>query len=182
MASSGIVTGSISLNAQWSEYITSGQINPQTLGGFLSAQGLTAPSLPLSFTNGTASLQWDLVHAKPYTLAATTQTVDWTSVTDPGGGSISFARSRLFLVFNPDTVAGHDLKIYAGASNGWAVMGLLANPSWARYGGGFHLLCDPLSTGAGNGNVITSSSKNTVFDSGSNTITFWVIQAGGSAA
>ncbi len=182
MSVSGAVTGSLSLNLTWSEFITSGQITPQTLGGFLSAQGLLPPSQALTFTNGTGSLQWDVVYAKPLLLSATPTTVDWTSVTDPGGGPIAFARSRVFMVFNPAGTAGYDCGVYHGATNPWAPLPTSANPLYARYGGGFVLIVDPLSTGSGNGNVVTSTSKTTVFDPGANTITVYVIQAGGSVA
>ena len=122
------------------------------------------------------------MYAKPLTLSGATTTVDFTSVTDLGAGSIAFARSRVFMVFNPDTTSTHDVKVYQGASNGWAVLGTSTNPNWARNNGGFLLLVDPVSTGAGNGNVITSSSKNVVFDPGANTVTILVINAGGSVA
>ncbi len=180
MASAGIVTGGISLSVSFQEYITSGLITPETLSAALGALGQAAGDL--TFTYGTGSNQVDLLYAKPLVLAATTTTVDFTSVTDLGGGSIVFARSRLFFVYNPDATAGHDVGVYHGASNGWAQLPASTNPLYARNNGGFVLLVDPVSTGGGNGNVITGSSKNVVLDPSANTITVFVIMAGGSAA
>jgi hypothetical protein len=180
MASAGVVSGVVTLTVAFSEYITSGVINPQTLSGALGALGLAAGNL--SFNNGTGSLQTDTLYAKPLTLSATPTTVDFTSVTDPGNASVTFARSRLFFVYNPAATAGYDCGVYHGASNGWAQLPASANPLYARYGGGFILLVDPTSTGAGNGDVITSTSKTVVFDPGANTLTVYVIMAGGSAA
>jgi hypothetical protein len=180
MASAGVVTGSITLSVAFQEYVTSGVISPETLPAALSALGQASGSL--SFTNGTASLQVDTLYAKPLVLSGTTTTVDFTSVTDPGGASVTFARSRLFFVYNPDTNSTHDVGVYHGASNGWAQLPASGNPLYARNNGGFILLVDPLSTGSATGNVITSTSKTVTFDPGANTVTIYVIMVGGSAA
>jgi hypothetical protein len=181
MASAGVVTGSVTITATFAEFITAGVLNPQTLNETLTALGLAAGTL--NFNNGTAAGLIDTLYAQPLALAASTpQTVDFTSVTDPGGASVTFARSRLFFVFNPNATAGHDVKVSQGASNGWAPLGVAANPQWARANGGFILMVDPLSTGAGNGNVITSTSKTVLFDPGALTTTVYVLMAGGSAA
>lgn len=180
MASAGVVTGSVTMTVSFSEFVTSGLITPETLGALLTALGQNAGTL--NFTNGTASGQIDTLYAKPLTLAGATTTVDFTSVTDLGGASVTFARGRLFMVYNPDTNASHDVKVSQGASNGWAPLGTSTNPQWARNNGGFLLMVDPISTGSGNGNVITSTSKTVLFDPGSNTVTVYVIMAGGSAA
>jgi hypothetical protein len=180
MASAGIVTGSLSLSASFSEYVTSGVLSPQTLPAALGALGLVAGSL--SFTNGTGSLQVDTIYAGALTLSGAATTIDFTNFSDPGNANCSLARSRLFLVFNPAATAGYDVKIEQGASNGWAVVPPSSSPDYARYGGGIYLLVDPTSTGAGNGNVITSTSKTVKFDPGANTITIYVINAGTSVA
>jgi hypothetical protein len=179
LASAGVVTGTVTLTASFNEYISSG-ITPYTINEVLGALGVLPGALQLG--NGTGSLQIDTLYAAKLTLAATTTTIDFTSVVDPGGASVTFARGRFFTVFNPDPTAGHDIKIYQGASNPWAPLPSSANPGWARYGGGWYTLSDPTSTGTGNGNVITSTSKTAVFDSGANTVTFYVIMAGGSVA
>lgn len=180
MASAGIVTGSITITAAFSEYITSGVVNPETLAAALSALGVTAGAL--SFTNGTAAGQVDTLYCKPFTLAASPTTIDLTSVTDLGAASVTFARSRLFFVFNPTVTAAYDLAIYHGSSNGWAPLPASANPLYARANGGFALIVDPQSTGGGVGNVVTSTSKTVTLDPGANTVTAYVLCAGGSAA
>lgn len=180
MSSAGIVSGSLSVAASFSEYITSGLITPETLTQAISTFGQSAGTL--QFNNGTGSLQADTLYAKPLLLSATPTTVDFTSFTDPGNASCSLARSRVFFVFNPAVTAGYDVKIEQGASNGWAVVPPSSSPAYARYGGGFYLVTDPTSTGAGNGNVITSTSKTVTFDPGANTITIYVINAGTSVA
>ena len=164
MASAGVVTGTIQLAAAFQEYVSSGVVNPNTIPAALGALGLAAGNLV--FNNGTASGQVDTLYCKPLTLSGTPTTVDFTSVTDPGNASVSFARSRVFFAFNPSVTAGYDLGVYHGASNGWAQLPASTNPLYARYGGGFIMLTDYTSTGAGNGNVITSTSKTVTFDPG----------------
>jgi hypothetical protein len=180
MASAGTVSGSLVVTATFAEFITAGVINPETLNAALSALGIVGGTL--QFNNGTATGLIDTLYAKPLVLAATPTTVDFTAVTDPGNASVSFARSRFFMVFNPDPTAGHDVKVSQGASNGWAQLGVAANSQIARAGGGFFILVDPVSTGAGNGNVISSTSKTVLFDPGANTVTVYCINAGGSVA
>ncbi len=180
MASAGIVTGTITLSAAFQEYVSSGVINPETIPAALGALGTASGTL--TFTNGTGSLQVDTLYAKPLTLSGATTTVDFTSVTDPGGASVTFARGRVFFVYNPDTTSTHDVGVYHGASNGWAQLPASTNPLYARNNGGFILLVDPLSTGSATGNVITSTSKTVTFDPGANTVTIMVIMVGGSVA
>lgn len=164
-----VVTGNMTFNASFAE----------------TATALSTYSIPLSissntaYINGTSSGQVDTVYAKTITLAATTQTIDLTSLVDPAGNSINFARVREFVVANNDPTAGHDLKVEAGASNGWAVLPPLATPAYARYSGSLKY-SDPKSTGAGNGNLVSSTSKTITFDSGANTITFSLLIVGSS--
>ena len=180
MSSAGVVTGTLSLSAYFQEYITSGLINPDTLSVALGALGTATGSL--SFTNGTASGLIDTVYWKPLTLSGATTTVNFQSFTDPGGASCLLARSRVFFVYNPSVTAGYDCKIYQAASNPWVMVPPSSSPAYARYGGGWYMLVDPTSTGSSNGNVITSGSCEVTFDPGANTITVYVINAGGSVA
>jgi hypothetical protein len=178
------VTGSVTRNFNFSEFIAAGVagfINAQTLALSINGTGSTLGTV--TYTTGTGSLQVDTIYCKPLTLSGATTTLNLNSgLTDPDGNSISFARVREAIAFNPDTVSTHDVKVYAGASNGWAVLGPLATPSWVRNNNGLWNLSDPTSTGAGNGNVVTTSSCNIVFDPGANTVTIWVLFAGGSVA
>jgi hypothetical protein len=147
---------------------------PDVLGGPLSS---------VSYTNGTGSSQVDLIYwPDPITLAATTQTIDLTSLTDPSGAAVNFARVRELLIYNPTATAGFDIKVEQGASNPWAFVPPSTSPQIVRYGGGLYRISDPISTGGGNGNVVGGASKTIKFDSGANTVTFWVLALGGSAA
>ena len=154
----------------------------------LQATALAPYSIPatissnLSYANGTASNQVDTIYAKTITLAATTQTIDLTSLTDPAGNSINFARVREFIIVNTATSASFDLKVEAGASNGVIFLPPAANFLSARNNGGTLRISDPVSTGGGNGNVIGATTKTVTFDSGANSITFLVLIVGGSAA
>lgn len=181
MASAGTVSGTLSLTATFSEYVTS-SITPYTIAETLSAFGVNAPAT-LQFNNGTASGQINLLYAAPLSLAGSPQTLNLQSCTDPGGGSIVFARVRFFMVYNAAATAGYDLKIYPGATNPWAVLpGSSSNPNWARYGGGIFMKVDYTSTGSSNGDVVTSGSCQVTCDPGANTFTAYVLVAGGTAA
>lgn len=143
----------------------------------------SGPLSILTYTNGTGSLQFDTIYAPvPIVLAATTLTIDLTSLTDPDNVAANFARVRELIVYNPATSAGFDIKIEQGASNPWAFVPAAAAPAFARYGGGYYRLSDPTSTGAGNGNVVGGASKTIKFDSGANTVVFWLLILGTSVA
>jgi hypothetical protein len=170
-ATGQVVVGTVTFNASFAETATA--IGTYQIPAVISSN--------LSYANGTASNQVDTLYAKTITLASTTQTLDLTSLTDPAGNSINFARVREFIVVNNATTAGYDLKVEAGASNGVIFLPPAANNLYARYSGSLRI-SDPVSTGSGNGNVVGSTTKTITFDSGSNTITFYVLIVGGSAA
>lgn len=166
------VSGTVVLNVAFTELATS----------VTQYQIPIAATSSLNYTNGTASNQVDTVYAKSVSLAATTQTLALNSLTDPAGNTINFARVRELIIINTSAVAGCDLQVYQGTSNGWAPLGATsASPGYARYGGLFRL-SDPLSTGAGTGNVTGGSSYNITLNSGANTVTFLIIIVGGSSA
>ena len=168
------------MTVSFSETITSGLITPETLQVILQIPNI--PLCSVTYTNGTAAGQVDTIYGKSLTVNATALAIDLTSVTDLNGASVTFARAREFILFNPDTTAGHDVQVYQGASNGWAPLGTSSNPQIARANGGWVWLHDPNSTGGGNGNVVTSTSKNIVLNTGANNITFYLFVVGGSAA
>lgn len=170
-ATGQVVVGTVTFNAAFTEQATA--LAPYQIPATISQN--------LSYANGTASNQVDTIYAKTITLAATTQTIDLTSLTDPAGNAITFVRVREFIIVNTATSASFDLKVEAGASNGWAQLPPSTSPILTRYGGILRL-SDPVSTGAGNGAIVGSTSKTVTFDSGSNTITFLVLIVGGSAA
>jgi hypothetical protein len=167
-----VITGTVSLNFSFVEAVT----------------GVTNYSIPatissnLSYANGTGSNAVDTLYAKQIALVASTpQTIDLTSLTDPAGNSINFARVREFIVQNTSSTAGNDVKVEAGASNGWSVLPPSSNPLYARYSGTLRI-SDPVSTGGGNGNVVSGASKTITFDPGSANTTINVVIVGGSAA
>jgi hypothetical protein len=73
------------------------------------------------------------------------------------------------------------MGIYKGASNGWAPLPASTSPLYARANQGFVRISDPNSLST-NGNVVGSSSKNIVVDSGAHTTTALLLILGGSAA
>lgn len=168
------VTGTVAFDAKFNESVTTGFPTAVSVTQEIS-QNDNYP------TAGTASGQCDTLFAKQYTLSGTTTTIDLTSLTDPAGNSITFARVREFIVQNTATTAGYDVKVEAGASNGWGPLPPSTNPLYCRYGSVVRV-SDKLSTGSGNGNVVTSTSKTVTFDPGSNTVTINVLIVGGSAA
>jgi hypothetical protein len=178
----GAVSGSVAMTATFSDYVTAGQISPQTLTQAIGAAG--TPQAKVTYANGTGAGLCDLAYALPVALVASTpQTFDLTSgLTGIGGEALNFARVREFIVYNPDTTAGHDVGVYHGASNGWAALPASGNPLYARAGGGSIRISDPQSTGGGNGNVTGGASKTFTVDPGSNNVTVYVLIAGGSVA
>ncbi len=165
------VSGSVLFGASFNEAVT----------GVTNYQIPLAVSGSVTYANGTASNQVDTVYAKVINLAAATQTIDLTSLTDPAGNAINVARVREFIVQNTSASAGFDCKVEAGASNGWSVLPPSTNPIYCRYGSVLRI-SDPVSTGGANGNVVGSSSKTVTFDPGANTFTINVLIVGGSAA
>lgn len=169
------ISGNITFNAAFTEAVSTGVITPYQIPATIAAN--------LSYGTGTGSNQVDTMYGKQLSLAATPTTLDLTSLTDPAGISITFARVREFIVVNLSTTAGQDVKIEQGASNGWAMLpaNASANPLYARYSGSARI-SDPVSTGSGNGNVAGSTSKTVELDPGANTVSVYVLILGGSAA
>jgi hypothetical protein len=176
------ISGSITQYSSIVEYVSGGTVGTAYTIPVSIPDAQGGVNATVTYTNGTASLQCDTLHSKVYTLSATTTTIDLTSLTDPNGNSINFARVRELLAFNVDTTAGHDVGIYHGASNGWAQLPASANPLYCRYGGGRIRVADPTSTGASNGNVTSGSSRTVTLDPGANTVNLWLVVIGGSAA
>jgi hypothetical protein len=168
-----VVSGQISYNVNFNELVSSGVILPFDIPEQITAN--------LNYSNGTGSNQVDTIYAVSVSLAGTPTTLNLQSLTDPAGVGINFARVRELIVVNPTTTAGFDVKIEAAASNGIAWLPSSSTPLFARYGGS-QRISDPISTGSGNGNVITSSSKQVTLDPGTNTVTVYLLFIGGSAA
>jgi hypothetical protein len=170
------VYGTAAASLSFTEYISSGVITP-----IQDTVGLFTPGVPLcsiGYTNGTGAGQVDLIYGVSLSLASTTQTIDLTSLTDLNGGAVNFARVREFFVLNTAGTAGFDLVISGGASNPWSKLGACT----AFANGGCLWQRDPNSTGGGNGLVTAGGSKTVKFDSGSHTVTFYVLILGCSTA
>jgi len=173
-ATGQVITGTVTTNAAFVESVSSGVINPYQIPANIVGS--------LTYTNGTASNQVDTLYAVSLSLASTTQTIDLTSLTDPAGVSINFARVREIWVVNTSTSAGFTLNVQAGASNGFTTaLPLAANTLKVPYSGALRL-SDPVSTGASTGFYVDSTHKTITFDSGAHTVTFYVLLVGGSAA
>jgi hypothetical protein len=176
------ISGSITQYSSIIQYVSGGTVGTAYTIPVSIPDAQGGVNATVTYTNGTGSLQWDTLHSKLYTLSATTTTIDLTSLLDPYGNSINFARAREVLGFNVDTTAGHDVGIYKGASNGWAILPASTNPLYCRYGGGRIRIADPTSTGASNGNVVSGASKTITLDPGANTVNLWLVVIGTSAA
>ena len=167
------VTGTVTFTATFVETDNNG----------LNSNGLTQQINPgvLAYANGTASNQVDTLYAAKVTLAGAPTTINLTTLTDPAGNTANFARVREFIVYNPASTAGYDVKVEAGATNGWSALPPSTSPLTCRYLGTVRI-SDPTSTGTGNGNVVTSTSNTITLDPGANTVTIYILIAGGSAA
>jgi len=178
-----VVTGTAGLILNFYEMITSGVITPQNLQAGIGIPASLPGFAALSFTNGTGAMQVDTVYGMPLTLSASTLTLDLTSLTDLRQNAINFARVRVLGLVNTDTTAAHTVKVYADATNGWAVLPPVANYLTLYANNGVIALFDPASSGSGNGQVVTSGSKRITLDPGANTITtVYLVLIGGSAA
>jgi hypothetical protein len=137
-----------------------------------------------SFTSATGgALHLDTVHAKAYSLASTTQTINLFdgSLLSPSGAACVFARVRIFMVFVTDTAAAKRINIQAGASSGVLWIPPAANTQWAEPNGGLYTLFDPNAITTA-GYLVDTSHKNITFDSLSQTVGFNVLIAGNSSA
>jgi hypothetical protein len=173
---SGICAASLQLN----QVISSGLITAATIGVTVSL-----PAIPLSsinYTTGTGAGQVDLMYEAAISLASTTQTFDLTSLTDPAGGAVNFARVRELFILNYTASAGFDLIVEGGASNPFAFI----QPSTAPYkcfaNGGQYWLRDPNSSGASVGLFTSGTSKTIKVDAGAHTVTFYILILGTSVA
>jgi hypothetical protein len=170
-ATGQVVTGSVNMTASFAEVATGG-ITSNLLSQVISKIN--------TYTNGTGSNQVDTIYAATLSLAATPTTIDLSTLTDPSGASINFARVREFIVQNTDAAAGHDVTLTQGASNGVTFLPATGGIP-ARYSS-IVRISDPVSTGATNGNYVDSTHKTLKLDPGANTIQVLILIVGGSAA
>lgn len=170
-----VVTGFINLSANFQEVITSGLPSALPLPYQVG--------INIQFANAVATaLGVDQVFIKSYSPAASPQVLNLNSgLTDLNGNAFSIARCRLFLVVNNDPTAGHLIKIYAGASNGWVALPPTANPNFAYANGGVFMLVDPNSVGS-TGLQVSSSNCVVDLDPVANTVSGVSVLVAGSSS
>jgi hypothetical protein len=159
---------------------STGLITPISIGVTLSAPAIALSSV--NYTNGTGAGQIDLMYEAAISLASTTQTFDLTALTDPAGAAVNFARVRELFVLNYTASAGFDLIVETGAANGWQFVPAAAAPYTCFANGGCYWLRDPNTTGASKGLYTDGTHKNIKVDSGSHTVTFYILILGSSVA
>lgn len=168
-------------SAQYNETISA--FETATIGFNTSAQFPATLAGNMTLANATAgALNIDTIHAKQYTLAATTIAIDLNggSLLSPSGLACVFGRVRLFVVSIVDTTATHILKIYSSASNAPLWLPPVANYVWATPNGGEFKLFDPNSLTT-NGYLVDSSHKSITFDAGAFTVIFNLLILGNTS-
>ena len=179
MATQTNTSGTVTLNASFTEVITSGVIVTQNLP--------TAVNQSISYGNGTSAGNVDLIYGKTLTLSAAITTLDFTAVADLSGATQNFARIRELVVQN---LSSFPLKIYASSSSGvtWLPAGSANAIVLPGYGTSVtstsypsFRMNDPVVVGNASGMFISTSSGRIVFDPGANTFSVNVMAAGASA-
>lgn len=144
----------------------------------------------LSWSAGTGSGQYDLLHVKAYSLAISTpQTIDLTAIVDLSGATVNMARVRAWAFYPLSTASGADLVVDTTGSNGFkgfsgasgAKRTVYANLSATSGPYNYDSVMDAYSVGGSVGAVTSGTSKNVVLDPGANTFTVWAFILGCSA-
>lgn len=169
-----VVTGTVSMNASFSQTNTIGLITPLTFQAAIN-------QIHGTYANGTGAGLIDLMFASAYTLASTTALLDLTAMSDLAGAAVNMARVRELMIQITDTTSTHSLTVYANSASGWGFLPPSGSPLTAFPNGGFLRLSDPYSTGSAAGYVTGSASKKFVVDAGSNSVTFNLMILGCSA-
>lgn len=126
----------------------------------------------------------DTIHAKQYTLAATTSALDLFGGTllSPSGAACVFARVRILVLAVTTSTAGFVMKLYGSASNAPAWLPLVAVPQYASSNGGIFMpVFDPNSITTA-GYLVDNTHKSITLDSGANTVTANLLIMGNSSA
>jgi hypothetical protein len=164
-----VVTGKSTLSVGFAQLVTAGVVSPQSIPATI------APGTVYYTASGTGARQVDRIHAVQYTLAAAPLDLDLTALPNLSGLVEGFARVREIMW---QVLSGGPLTTGGGASNPWAPAGSGA----VTPVGVIRHLSDPLSTGAGNGLVVTSTSRTIRLDPGAATVVVNLLIAGCSAA
>jgi hypothetical protein len=151
--------------------------------GLVGTPSIGSPLTPSNrYTSGTGPNQCDLFYEKVLLLAATPTTLDLTALTAPDGSPVNLARVRLLIVQTISTTAAQKVTVSGGATNPWVAQWGAAGSMIAWPGNGVVVAEDPLSTGAGTGLIVTSTSKSVKLDPGTATLSVYVVIAGCSTA
>ena len=134
-------------------------------------------------TSGTALFVDQLYAATLTFVSSTAQTFHFqnASLTDPFGNTLAMLRIREFVLLNTSTTAAWDLSVASAASNGVTWLPVVANnPPHAYANGGMVRLSDPNSSGAGVGQVISSSTDGIVITPTAHAVTAVILVLGAS--
>jgi hypothetical protein len=130
--------------------------------------------------SGVLADQCDLLHAKTYTLVASTpQTIDLTALLDPVGAAVVFARVRLVAIRVKSITDGAVLLLGASGANDWtglvSTAGTVKVYASSALNDGFTIFQMPNTTGA----VVTSAGQRLVkLDPGTNAMLVDILIAG----
>lgn len=139
---------------------------------------------PWIYTLGTAAGQLNLVAISSGSAAASPVSIDLTSLTDPSGAAVNFAKIRAALILNDSTTDGSFLLLDNTVTNGWGspfnniTTAKLKIPAGATVNGtnypGFFMICGPNTTGL----TVDSTHKIVSLDPGANTIPYRILWLG----
>lgn len=180
MAALTTTSGAVTINAAFSETVTSGLIVSQNLPASVSTSVNYG-------NNNTGATNIDLVVGQQLTLNASPTTWNLTSINTMDGTFRAFARVREFFVQN---LGSAPVTIYANSASGVGWLPGSATPltlyngtsTSASASGGRLMLADPWVVGASSGMYVTASSGILVFNPGGGSTSINVIIAGTSSA
>lgn len=176
-----VTGGNSRLQADFFQTISSGVLTPYNVPAPISQV--------LSYSNGTGAGQYNQLHCKKYSLAATPQSIDLTSIllVDGTTGNMARVRESFFLMLSQtsahkaiiDTTVSNGFKGLGDGSTGSkrSLLGVPANIITFNY----DHWSDWYSVGAGVGGVTSSTSKIVSLDPGANSFDVLAIILGCSA-
>ncbi len=174
-------TGTVNTNYSFTEAISTGLVTANNLAATISRN--------ITYGNGTASGQIDMLYAKKLVLNATPTTLDLTALTDLNGDALNFARIREMIIQNLATTAAYVVTVGGAGASAWlgffgTSTSTLFLPTNVGATGNYSTLqlSDPYTVGATTGAYVGASSKYLKLDPGANVINVNVILAGCSAA
>lgn len=166
-----VVNGTIYRKDTFTQTVSSGVVSSYSID--------VAPAIQsVNYTNGTSASQVDLLYGKQLSITTTPTDLDLTTLTDPPGGAVNFARVRELIIENLSTTAGQNLVVSGGASNQWTGFlnstGTLTLPPGAKL-----RISDPTSVTTAGG-ITSGTSKTLRLVASTGTISANVTLVGGS--